>query len=225
MSQVVLITGANGGLGTAVTNAFLSTGASVVGSSRDIEQSEFPAPNFTALPCDLTSAAEARTLATSVRERLGRIDALIHIMGGFAAGTVHETDDATWARMRDINLTAAFNIFRETLPIMREQKSGRVVAVGSLAAHEGGRGIAAYAAFKNALTSLVHSVAVENRDFGITANIVLPATMDTPGNRRPGADTSRWVPPEAVANLIVFLASGKGDFVNGAAIPVRGTDL
>jgi len=143
-------------------------------------------------------------------------------MGGFEAGTVHETDDATWARMRDLNLTAAFNIFRATLPVMRAQRGGRIIAVGSLAAHEGGRGIAAYSAFKNALESLVHSVAVENGDCGITANIVLPGTMDTPGNRASGGDSSRWVPPEAVADLIVFLASGKGNHVNGAAIPVRG---
>jgi NAD(P)-dependent dehydrogenase (short-subunit alcohol dehydrogenase family) len=176
MSRVVLITGASGGLGTEVTKAFLASGAQVIGTSRSIKQAEFPEANFNAVPADITKADEAVRVANSTREQFGRVDSLIHVMGGFAAGAVHETD-ATWARMRDLNLTAAFNIFRATLPIMREQRSGRIVAVGSLAAEEGVAGIAAYSAFKNALASLVKSIAAENNDHGITANIVLPGTM------------------------------------------------
>jgi NAD(P)-dependent dehydrogenase (short-subunit alcohol dehydrogenase family) len=127
--------------------------------------------------------------------------------------------------MQDLNLTAAFNITRAVIPVMREAKAGRIIAVGSRAAHERHAGIAAYSAFKVALASLVQSIAAENKKFGITANIVLPGTMDTPANRTPGADTSLWVPPEAVARTIVFLASDAASHVNAAAIPVSGFDL
>jgi NAD(P)-dependent dehydrogenase (short-subunit alcohol dehydrogenase family) len=192
--------------------------------SRNLDES-LKDPNFTSLAYDLTVAAQAETATTSVVERTGRIDALIHLMGGFAAGAVHETDDATWARMRDLNLTAAFNMLRAALPIMRRQRSGRIVAVGSYAAQKGGKGIAAYSVFKNALVSLIRSVALENSDFGITANIVVPGTMDTPGNRAAGIVGSNLVPPESVANLIVFLASESAGHITGAAIPVPGSDL
>ena len=97
--------------------------------------------------------------------------------------------------------------------------------MGSRAAHERHAGIAAYSAFKVALASLIQSIAAENKQFGITANVVLPGTMDTPGNRSPGADTSLWVPPEAVARTILFLASDAASHVNAAEIPVSGFDV
>jgi NAD(P)-dependent dehydrogenase (short-subunit alcohol dehydrogenase family) len=225
MQKFVLITGASGGLGTAVTNEFLANGDRVVGVSRGIKESEFPHDNFVAFAADATQPDKARDVVNSTIERFGRVDTLVHVMGGFAAGALHETDDATWARMRDLNLTAAFNILRAVIPVMREAKSGRIVAVGSRAAHERHPGIAAYSAFKVALASLIESVAAENKDFGITANIVLPGTMDTPGNRGAGTGSSLWVPPEAVARTILFLASDASSHVNGAAIPVSGFDV
>src|SRR5690349_10043688 len=109
MQKIVLITGASGGLGRAVTNQFLAEGDRVVGVSRSITESEFPNDNFVAIAVDATQAEKVRELVAAVVKRFGRIDTLVHVMGGFAAGAVHETDDATWARMRDLNLTAAFN--------------------------------------------------------------------------------------------------------------------
>jgi NAD(P)-dependent dehydrogenase (short-subunit alcohol dehydrogenase family) len=225
MQKVVLITGASGGLGTAVTNEFLANGDRVIGASRSIKQSEFPHDNFVPIALDATQADKARELVANVVERFGRIDSLVHVMGGFASGAVHETDDATWARMRDLNLTAAFNVLRAVIPVMRQARAGRIIAVGSRAAHERHPGIAAYSAFKVALTSLIQSVAAENKEFGITANVVLPGTMDTPGNRAVDADTHLWVPPQAVARTILFLASDAASHVNGASIPVSGFDV
>ena len=106
MEKVVLITGASGGLGTAVTKEFLANGYNVIGSSRNIKESEFPGDNFVGFAADITQADKADDLVAFTVERFGRIDCLVHVMGGFAAGAVHETDDATWARMRDLNLTA-----------------------------------------------------------------------------------------------------------------------
>src|SRR5204862_4129329 len=106
--QIVLVTGAKGGLGTYITQAFLDAGVRVVGSSRAIQDADFPDPNFTAIPADLTNADAARHLLDGVLQRFHRIDALIHVMGGFAGGQpIPETGDATWDQMMNVNLRSA----------------------------------------------------------------------------------------------------------------------
>jgi len=223
--KVTVITGASGGLGRSVTEAFLAGGARVVGVSRSIKQADFAHPQFVAMPLELESGEAASGLAADVAERFGRIDALVHVMGGFAGGqSVAETDDTTLEQMLDINFRAAFYIIRAVLPAMRRAGNGRILAVASRQAVDPGAMVAAYSASKAALVALVRSVALENRDRGITANTVLPGTMDTPANRAgdPKADRSRWVQPAHVAELLVFLASEAGASINGAAIPVYG---
>src|SRR5882672_3999378 len=106
-NKVVLITGAKGGLGSFVTQRFLATGATVVWTSRSISQANFPVANFVALPVDFTKAGAAGKVVESVVSRFGRLDVLVHLLGGFAGGqTVPETDDATWEQMCDLNLTS-----------------------------------------------------------------------------------------------------------------------
>ena len=130
--KVALITGAKGGLGSFVTEAFLAAGAKVVGVSRSIQASDFSHPEFTAMPAELSSGDAARQLAGDVIARFGRIDSLVHVMGGFAGGTsVAETDDATFEKMLDLNYRAAFFIVRAVLPQMRQQGGGRILAVAS----------------------------------------------------------------------------------------------
>ena len=224
--RVVLITGAQGGLGTFVTERFLTTGATVVGTARNISQEDFPGANFVALPADLTKSAAVAGAISSVVERYGRLDVLVHLLGGFAGGkTVVETGDATWEQMQDLNLTSAFYILRAAIPHLRKSGSGRVVAIGSLAAVEPHAGLGAYVTFKSALVSLVRTVALENHDAGLTANVVLPGTMDTPANRKAmaGADFSKWVKPSDVADVILWLADKRGKHVTGTAIPIDST--
>jgi NAD(P)-dependent dehydrogenase (short-subunit alcohol dehydrogenase family) len=166
-------------------------------------------------------------LVESTVERFQRIDALIHVMGGFAGGQpIQETDDATWDLMMNLNLRAAFQIFRAVLPHMRKAGRGRIVAIAGRAAVEPSANIAAYSASKAGLVSLVRTAALENKELGITANSILPGTMDTEGNRKsdPHADPSRWVPPKMVADLAVFLASDAAAQITGAAIPVYGQE-
>src|SRR5436190_20938665 len=135
--KVSLITGAKGGLGTFVTEAFLAAGAKVIGVSRSIQASDFSHPKFLAIPAELSTGDAARKLATDVVSRFGRIDALVHVMGGFAGGTrVDETDDAVFEKMLDLNYRAAFYIARAVLPHMRKQSSGRILAVASRQAVE-----------------------------------------------------------------------------------------
>jgi NAD(P)-dependent dehydrogenase (short-subunit alcohol dehydrogenase family) len=222
--QVVLITGASGGLGPSVTRAFLASGAVVAGSSRRIAQSAFDHANFHAFPADLLDPTQASALADAVLAANGRIDALIHVAGGFSGGALHETSDEVWTRMLDLNLRAAFHIFRAVVPHMRRAGRGRIVAIASRAAVEPAAGVAAYAASKAAMLSLVRSIALENRDAHFTANAILPGTIDTEANREWGspAERAKWVSPERIAAVALFLASDAAAEVNGAALPMYG---
>ncbi|HKS74824.1 MAG TPA: SDR family NAD(P)-dependent oxidoreductase, partial [Terriglobales bacterium] len=150
------------------------------------------------------------------------------LVGGFAGGSrVDETDDATFSQMFDLNLKAAFVVLREVIPVMRKAQSGCIVAIGSRAAEDPGPGVGAYSASKSAVVSLIKTIARENRDRGITANVLLPGTMDTPANRTamPKADFSTWIKTGSVAQLIVWLAGDAGKDVTGTAIPVYGKGL
>ena len=222
--KIVLVTGASGGLGTYVTQAFLEAGATVIGTSRKMQQSDFTSAGFTAIPGEISSRAGAQTIVDSVVARFGRLDVLAHTVGGFAGGqSVTDTDDATFQRMLELNLNSVFHILRATIPALRKS-SGRIIAIGSRAAVEPGPGVGAYSASKAAMLSLIKTVAVENREAGVTANVILPGTMDTPANRMamPSADFARWVQPANVASLAVWLASDAGKEITGAAIPVYG---
>jgi len=226
--KVVLVTGAAGGLGKHVTQAFLDAGATVIGVSRKIQQTDFASANFTAMPAQLSSGDSATKSVDQVIAKFGRIDVLAHTIGGFAGGRpVADTDDATFRQMFDINLNATFYILRAVIPLMRKAGNGRIIAIGSRQAVEPGANVGAYSASKAAMVSLVRTVALENQDAGITANTILPGTIDTPTNRKvmPNADFTKWVQPAKVASLIVWLASDAGKDVNGAAIPVFGGAL
>ena len=226
--SVVLVTGANGGLGTYVTQAFLDGGATVIGTSRKIQQSDFRSPNFTALPAEISSREGAQSLVDEIVARFGKLDVLAHTVGGFAGGqSIADTDNATFQRMLDMNLNSVFHILRATIPALRQTGNGRIIAIGSRQALEPAAGVGAYSASKAAMVSLIKTVALENKDAGLTANVILPGTMDTPANRKsiPNADFSKWVRPSTVANLITWLAGDAGKDINGAVIPVYGSDV
>lgn len=226
MPRVVLVTGAKGGLGTFVTDAFLNAGDTVVGISRSVQPADFPRQGFRACSVDLSDSQATRTAVERLARDLGPIDVLAHLAGGFAGGQpIYETEDATWNRMLALNLRVAVNVFRAVVPHMRQAGHGRIIAIAARAALEPAPGIAAYSASKAALVSLVRTLALENADRGITANAILPGTMDTPGNRAadPAADRSGWVDPAHVAALVLFLAADAAAAITGAVIPFYGT--
>ena len=227
-NKVVLVTGANGGLGTHVTEAFLRAGARVIGTARKIQASDFAAGEFIAIPGDLSNESGARAIVKQSIDKLGRLDIVVHTVGGFAGGTsVGETGEATLDRMLDLNLKSLFYILRAALPELLKTGDGRVIGVGSRAALEPGAGVGAYSASKAAMVSLMKTVAQEHKASGLRANVVLPGTIDTPANRKAmaNADFSKWVRPQAIADLILWLAGDAGREVNGAAIPIYGYDL
>jgi NAD(P)-dependent dehydrogenase (short-subunit alcohol dehydrogenase family) len=199
-SKIVLVTGAKGGLGSAVTQAMLDAGATVIGVSRSIRQTDFAHPSF-----------HARSAELSTRES--------------AAAAVDAIDDA-FAKMFALNFYSALHLFQAALPAMRRQGFGRILAIGSKASLEPAARTAPYNVSKAALLSLVRTIAEENKTSGITANIVLPGTMDTPANRAamPDADFSHWVQPSQVAALLVHLVSDEASQITGAAIPIYGRE-
>jgi NAD(P)-dependent dehydrogenase (short-subunit alcohol dehydrogenase family) len=204
--KVTLITGASGGLGTFVTKAFLDAGALVE-----------------TVQAKLTTSDDAREAANGLIAKHGRIDALIHLVGAFSGGqAVSDTDDATLEKMLDLNLRLAFYMMRAVLPTMREKGAGRILAIGSRTAVEPQPAVGAYSASKAALVSLVKTVALENKDRNITANMIIPGTMDTPANRKamPTADFSSWIQPSQVASLLVYLASDQAAQITGSTIPI-----
>jgi NAD(P)-dependent dehydrogenase (short-subunit alcohol dehydrogenase family) len=203
--KVVIITGASGGLGSVVSGAFRDAGARVAAFARGEEPAAFVA---------------------RVTAQEGRVDALVHLAGAFAGGQdVAATEEAVLTRMLEANVYLFFTMAKAVLPGMQAQGSGAVVAIGSRTAVEPAVGMGAYSASKAALVSLVRTIALESKDHGITANVVLPGTMDTAANRgaMPDADFSTWVRPEQVAAMLVYLAGASQ--VSGAVIPIYGGEL
>jgi NAD(P)-dependent dehydrogenase (short-subunit alcohol dehydrogenase family) len=184
------------------------------------------AERLEAIQADVTDAASvARAVETAVA-RAGRIDALVNLVGAWAGGPlVHETDDATWRRMLDVNLNSAFLLSRAVLPHLLRQGAGRLVHVGSRAAVEPFPGGVAYIVAKAGVVALTRAIATEVAGRGITANVILPGTIDTATNRaaNPTADYRQWVRPEALAETILFLLSDAAREINGAVIPVYGS--
>ena len=182
-------------------------------------------PNFATVAADLTVPAEAESAVRKMIETSGRIDVLLHLTGGFAGGKpMAETDDADWGRMLGLNLHTAIYMARAVLPPMLRAGKGRIVAIGSRTGVEPAAGLSAYGVSKAALIALIRTIAAEVRDSGVTANIVLPSVIDTPANRAamPATDFSKWVQPESIARLLLFLASDAAAEINGAVIPIYG---
>jgi NAD(P)-dependent dehydrogenase (short-subunit alcohol dehydrogenase family) len=221
---VVLITGASGGLGEIVTRNFLDGGAHVVGVALDWN-GDPQSYRLLPLTLDLTDPEQCRKAATQTLQQHHRIDALIHLVGGYAGGTtIAATSDETWDRMMNINLHATFNLCREVLPHMMAAGRGRIIAIGSKVGTEPVPRLGAYHVSKAAMHALIRVLAAECKGTGITANAILPSTIDTPWNREsmPDADYSKWVKPWSIAQLIMYLASEAASEVNGALIPIYG---
>lgn len=228
-ARSVLITGAAGHLGRAVAAHFAAEGARLVLLDREAAalRSAFGEPGERLLPlaADLLDAAQTAAAVATAVERVGRIDVLCHLAGGFRMGEpVHATADATWDFLFDINARTLLNIARAVVPGMVAAGGGKIVSVGAFAALHGAADMGAYCAAKSAAVRLAESMSAELRGHAINVNCVLPTILDTPENRAamPDADPARWVAPAALADVIGFLASEAARAVHGAALPVTG---
>jgi NAD(P)-dependent dehydrogenase (short-subunit alcohol dehydrogenase family) len=223
VDEVILVTGSSGGAGTVIAQQLLKRGAKVAGASRNGQQTVQGYPEFLSIAADLASAAGAGTSVRAVLDRFARIDGLVHTVGSFAVGALHELPEQEWRRLVDENLHSAYYLLRAALVPMRERRHGRIVVLGSLAATQPHANFSAYVATKAALHSLVQAVALENRGFDITINAILPGTIDTAMNREamPEADRSRWLSPQKLALLCAQLLSDPEGTLTGALLPLE----
>ena len=230
--RVVVITGATGGLGSAVVREFARTEARLALVGRSAQRLEglagevgLPDEQALTVAADVTREEEVERLVGAVLARWGRLDVLLNTVGGWSGGKpVWETPVEAWDRMVALNLRSAFLLSRAVLPPMLESGWGRIVHVASKTAVAPRAKQAAYAVSKMGLITLVEVIGAEVKGTGVTVNVVLPSIIDTPANRRmiPKADPAKWVPPEWIAATMRFLCSEAGASINGARIPIYG---
>jgi NAD(P)-dependent dehydrogenase (short-subunit alcohol dehydrogenase family) len=230
--RVAIVTGGTGGLGGSVTLDLAANGVRVAVpythdaqwtalSNRAADHREY----LWGAEADFTEASAVERFVREVTERWRRVDFLVCLAGGFAAGKSYETDDKIWKGMFDLNLGTTLLAIRAVAPLMIQQNFGRIVTTSSGAIlNGGGAGTAAYAVSKGAVRQLTEILASELKDYNIHAHCILPGTMDTEANRRamPKADFSKWVSTQDVARVIRFLLSDEAGAVRSVCVPVLG---
>jgi len=230
--NVVLVTGAAGNLGRAVVKSFLEADAVVcaldhrhgrLGGLHDFSDTSGELHLFENV--DVTDRQSIMKLSEKVEVRVGKVDVLVNTVGGFTYGEmVHELSPETWEQMMLLNVWSFLNVTHAFVPGMLERQKGKVISVGSRSSLKGNGKTGAYAATKSALLRLTESMAAELMSFNIQVNCVLPGTIDTPENREamPDADFEKWVLPEQIAQVVLFLSSPSSNIISGAAVPVYG---
>ncbi len=228
--RVAIVTGGTGALGSAVALDLAGKGARVAvpytadehwAALRD--RAGASADRLWGAKADLTRAAAVEQFVADVTERWGRVDFLVCIAGGFAAGKIHETSEEAWDRMFNLNLRTVYLAAHAVVPVMIRQNFGRIITTSSGAIlNGGGAGIAAYAVSKGAVRQLTEILADELKGYNIHAHCILPGTMDTAANRRdmPNVDFSKWVATGDVARVIGFLLSDDARAVRSVDVPV-----
>jgi NAD(P)-dependent dehydrogenase (short-subunit alcohol dehydrogenase family) len=228
MQQLVVVTGAFGALGSAVARKFHARGARLGlidhAHVSDAARQEFQAPHVMVGGVDLTDEKAAAAAFQQVTGGATGLDVLVNVAGGFRFETLAEGNVATWDLMFAMNLKTAVVASRTALPHLKARGAGRIINIGAGAAVRGRSGMGAYTASTAGVERLTEALADELKDLNITVNAILPGTIDTPANRAdmPKADVTRWVAPEAIADVIAFLASEDARAVTGAAIRVFG---
>ena len=221
--KVVVITGASGALGKVVAEVALARGARIAGVDHAASQLAATEKRIELGGVDLSDATSAKKAIDAAAAHFGRLDALVNIAGGFAFETVADGDPRTWQRMYALNVLTALNASRSAIPHLVASGAGRIVNVGAMGALQAGSGMGAYAASKAGVHRLTEALAAEWKG-RITVNAVLPSTIDTPANRAsmPRADFAKWVAPQELAEVILFLVSEAASAVTGALLPVNG---
>ena len=230
--RVVLITGATGALGDAVVREFADQQARLALTARSeadlgnlVAALGLPSEQVGVWAADVTRADDVAQLVSAVLARFGRLDCLLNLAGGWRGGqTVAETEVEAWDEALALNLRGAFLLSRAVLPAMIAQGWGRIVHISSRTALEPRAKQAAYAVAKMGLITLTDVIAAEVKGSGVTANVIIPAIIDTPANRAalPKGDPTKWVPPGHIAAALRFLCSEAAASVNGAHIAMYG---
>jgi NAD(P)-dependent dehydrogenase (short-subunit alcohol dehydrogenase family) len=228
----IIVAGGTGGLGRAVSLAFLQEGAHVAVTYRDPAElaamrtaAGSNAGSLSGNAVDVTDEAAVRKFVEGILASGTKIDALVNAVGGYAGGIkLWELDPQTFDKMLALNLRSGYTLARSVIPAMLKQKQGALVNVSSQAAVDHAAGAAAYAASKAAALAMMDSLAEDVRGTGVRVNTILPSIIDTEANRKamPKADFGKWPKPEEIARVILFLCSDEARVIHGAAIPVYG---
>jgi len=230
--KLALVAGGTGGLGRAVSLAFLEEGAKVVVTYRDQKEWDdlkaISAASISSLAghrVDVTDPAGVGELVQKVVAEYGHLDVMVNTVGAYAGGMkLWETDPKVFDQMLTLNLRAGYTLLRAVVPEMLKQKQGAIISVASKAALDHAAGAAAYAASKAAAVAMIDSLAADLKGSGVRVNSILPSIIDTPANRSamPNADFAQWPKPEEIARVILFLCSDDARLIHGAAVPVYG---
>jgi NAD(P)-dependent dehydrogenase (short-subunit alcohol dehydrogenase family) len=222
--KVVVVTGASGFLGRAISAAAISQGFKVAALDRAKASAETGTPPALTLGgIDLTDYSATEGAMNRVAVELGRIDGLVNVAGAFRWQTLAEGELANWDLLYTINLRTTVNASRAALPYLVQSGQGRIVNIGANAALKAGAGMGPYAASKAGVHRLTEALAEEVKG-QVTVNALLPSIIDTPVNRAdmPDADFTRWVQPAELAGIVLFLLSDAASAITGALIPVTG---
>jgi NAD(P)-dependent dehydrogenase (short-subunit alcohol dehydrogenase family) len=221
-ARKVIVTGGFGALGRVVAAAFADRGDQVARIDVSASPVEPLAGVLDLGGVDLTDAAAVTKAVTRVKEAFGGLDTLVNIAGGFVWETLHDGSVDTWGLMHVRNLVTNATMTKAALPALKASADARIINIGAFAAQQAGAGMGAYAASKAGVHRLTESLAAELAGDDVTVNAVLPSIIDTPTNRAdmPKADFSQWVQPQAIADVILFLASPASRSITGALIPV-----
>ncbi|MEL7408542.1 MAG: 3-oxoacyl-ACP reductase FabG [Cyanobacteria bacterium J06558_2] len=224
----VLLTGGTGGLGQGVLPSVIEQGASVIVPYRQEESADSLRQKLSAehlkqvkfVKADLTVESEVIEIFSG----LDKVDVLIHLVGGFDMGKIHQYSVDDWQKTFSLNLLTTFITCKHCLKLMQKHNYGRIITVGSRGAVDPAPQLGAYSAAKAGVVALTKAIAEENQDYNITANAVLPSVIDTPANRQDMGEENadQWVKPASLARLICFLASEDAGDISGAAIPIYG---
>jgi len=220
----IAVTGALGALGSVVVQAAAAAGASVAAIARTSADKSPAQPSGVVLfgDTDISDASSAEATLLGIAQKLGGLDALVNVAGGFRWGKVANSGLDIWDEMHKTNLVTAVNATRAALPLMNA--NGRIIYIGAAGSVKAGAGMGPYAASKAGIAKLTEALAEEVKARNITVNAILPSIIDTAANRAdmPKADFSRWVQPQQIADLIVFLLSDRASAITGALIPITG---
>ncbi len=232
--KVAIITGSAGSLGSVTTKAFLKKKAKVVALyhtegkfNKFVDALGDLSENLYGVQGDATSADDCKRLVKETIDRHGKVDILVNIVGGWKGGkNLDKTSEETWDKMINLNAKTVFLCSREVLPHMIDENYGRIVNISAKSSTRKGRmkDSSAYAASKGAVRTLTYAMTEELKDKNINVNCIMPSTIDTEDNRKiiPKADFSKWVPPEQIAETILFLCSDKAKDIKGACVPIYG---
>ena len=226
-NKIVLVTGGTGALGRSITKAFLESNATVISSylnDRETCKTDNKS-SIQLVKANVTNEEEIKKLVLSVLDKHGRIDILVNVVGAYLGGkTVVELEEKEWDLMMNVNLKSAFLISKHVTRQMISSKYGKIIHVSSrIGLHSEGYD-SAYAASKSGLIRLVESLSKETKELNINVNCIMPSIIDTEANRKamPNADFNKWVKPEELANVVLFLSSEEAKTITGAAIPTFG---